>query len=48
MKTMLDRARFIDIRIILQGEGHGAVRQLSSGTSLEDYVVSALIEARKP
>lgn len=48
MESMLDRAGFVDILITPQGDARGAVRESSFGASLEDYVTSALIEARKP
>jgi arsenite methyltransferase len=48
MESMLEQAGFVDILITPKGDGRGAVREPSSGASLEDYVTSALIEARKP
>jgi hypothetical protein len=45
---MLAEAGFVDIRISPKDESRELVREWSSGANLEDYVVSALIEARKP
>jgi SAM-dependent methyltransferase len=48
VETMLTTAGFVDISIRPQDERRELVREWSPGAKLEDYVVSALIEARKP
>jgi SAM-dependent methyltransferase len=48
IEAMLAEAGFVDIRISPKDESRELVREWSSGANLEDYVVSALIEARKP
>lgn len=48
IETMLKEAGFVDIRISPKDESRELVHEWSSGANLEDYVVSALIEARKP
>jgi ubiquinone/menaquinone biosynthesis C-methylase UbiE len=48
VETMLTAAGFVDISIRPQDERRELVREWSPGAKLEDYVVSALIEARKP
>ncbi len=48
VETMLAEAGFVDIRIRPQDESRELVREWSSAANLEDYVVSALIDPRKP
>jgi SAM-dependent methyltransferase len=48
VEAMLEEAGFVDVRISPRDESRELAREWSSGASLEDYVVSALIEARKP
>ena len=48
IETMLAEAGFVDIRIRPQDDSRELVREWSSAANLEDYVLSALIEARKP
>ncbi len=48
IEAMLARAGFVDIRITPQDERRELVREWSPEAKLEDYVLSALIEARKP
>jgi SAM-dependent methyltransferase len=48
IETMLAEAGFVDIRIKPQDDSRELVREWSSAANLEDYVLSALIEARKP
>ncbi len=48
VETMLAEAGFVDISIRPQDEHRELLREWLPGAKLEDYVVSALIEARKP
>jgi arsenite methyltransferase len=48
LRVMLADAGFEDIRIQPKEESRELINEWSSGTNLEDYVVSAMIEARKP
>jgi len=48
VEAMLEEAGFVDIRVSPRDESRALVREWSSGANVEDYVVSALIEARKP
>ena len=48
IETLLAEAGFVDIRIRPQDDSRELVREWSSAANLEDYVLSALIEARKP
>lgn len=48
IEAMLRLAGFVDVRITPRGRSGDSVREWSSGAKLEDFVVSALIEARKP
>ncbi len=48
VEAMLQEAGFVDIRISPQDRSRELIREWSSGAKLENYVVSALIEARKP
>jgi ubiquinone/menaquinone biosynthesis C-methylase UbiE len=48
VEAMLAKAGFVDISIKPQDERRELVREWSPGAKFEDYVVSALIEARKP
>ncbi len=48
VESMLAEAGFLDISIRPQDHSRELVREWAPGGNLEDYVVSALIEARKP
>ncbi len=48
IEAMLADAGFVDISIRPQDESRELVREWSPGTSLEEFIVSAMIEARKP
>jgi len=48
LRVMLAGAGFVDIRIQPKEESRQLISGWSSGTDFEDYVVSAMIEARKP
>jgi SAM-dependent methyltransferase len=48
LSAMLADAGFVDIRIQPREESREMINEWSSGLGLEDYVVSAMIEARKP
>ena len=48
IEAMLADAGFVDIGIRPQDESRELIREWSDGVGLEDFVVSALIEARKP
>ena len=48
LETMLREAGFSDIRIQLKEESRRFIREWAPGRGLEDYVVSASIEAVKP
>ncbi len=48
IETMLSEAGFADVSVRPQDESRTFIREWSPVGKLEDYVVSALIEARKP
>jgi arsenite methyltransferase len=48
LETVLQRAGFVDIRITPQEESKDFIRQWFPGRKIEEYVVSAVIEAVKP
>ncbi len=48
IETMLTEAGFVDISIEPRNEHKEMVREWAPGTKIEDYVVSALVQARKP
>ncbi len=48
VKKMLKEAGFEDIRITPKGNGKDFIRKWISGSRVENYIVSANIEARKP
>lgn len=48
VRTMLANAGFHDIQVTTRPESKGFIREWLPGSGLEDYVVSAIIEARKP
>lgn len=48
LENMLHQAGFIDIQIKPKDESKQFIRQWAPGTKIEDYVVSATIEAIKP
>jgi arsenite methyltransferase len=48
LESMLRSAGFGDIRIGLKNESRAFIRDWAPGTNIEDYVVSATIEAVKP
>lgn len=47
IEKMLDDAGFVDIKIEPKDESHTFIRKWAPGTKIEDYVVSATIEAVK-
>ena len=48
LESMLEKAGFIDIQIQPKNESKEFIRHWAPGTKIEDYVVSATIEAVKP
>ncbi|MGZ8245676.1 arsenite methyltransferase [Methylomagnum sp.] len=48
LEDMLREAGFEDIRIVLKDESRAFIREWAPGSGIEDYVVSATIEAVKP
>jgi len=48
LKTMLGEIGFVDVRIETNERGGELIREYAPGSGLEDYVVSAIIEARRP
>ncbi|CAA7618293.1 arsenical pump-driving ATPase [Magnetospirillum sp. UT-4] len=48
METWLAAAGFTDIRIVEKPESRDLIKDWAPGTGIENYVVSATIEARKP
>ncbi len=48
IEAWLHAAGFADIRITLKAESHDVVASWAPGRGIEDYVASAIIEARKP
>ena len=48
LSRMLSEAGFVDIRIHAKDESRAFVKDWAPGTGVENYVVSASIEARKP
>ncbi len=48
VRSMLGHAGFVDIRISPKDESREFIRDWAPGRGVEDYVVSASIEARKP
>jgi hypothetical protein len=45
---MIAAAGFCDIRIAPKDESRDFIKEWAPGTNVEDFVVSATIEARKP
>jgi SAM-dependent methyltransferase len=48
LETMLRDAGFVDVRVEVKGNSRDLVSGWAPGASAEDYVASALIQARKP
>ena len=48
LECMLREAGFIDIRIQPKGESREFIRDWAPGMNVEEFVVSATIEATKP
>jgi SAM-dependent methyltransferase len=48
LETMLGDAGFVDVRVEVRGNSRDLVSGWAPGASAEDYVASALIQARKP
>jgi len=48
LEDMLQRAGFQDIRIRPKSESRSFVKEWAPGTGIEEYIVSATIEAVKP
>ena len=48
LTAMLTEAGFVDIRIETNEASRAVIQQYAPGTGLEDYVVSAVIEATRP
>jgi len=48
IEVWLGDAGFIGIRVLAKPESRELIKTWSPGRGIEDYVVSAIIEARKP
>jgi SAM-dependent methyltransferase len=48
VEAMLEASGFVQIRVTPKGESRSMIRDWAPGTRVEDFVVSALIEAVKP
>jgi hypothetical protein len=46
--TWLAQAGFIDVRVTPQPESRELIKNWAPGRNIEDHVVSAMVEARKP
>jgi len=48
LDRMLRQAGFVDVRIVLSSESREFIKDWDAGTGVEDYICSALIEAKMP
>jgi SAM-dependent methyltransferase len=48
IEAWLNDAGFVDIRVLAKTESRELIKTWSPGRGIEDYIVSAIIEARKP
>ena len=48
VKAMLEEAGFVDVQIKSKDESRQFIREWAPGMGVEDFVVSAIIEAAKP
>ena len=48
IEAWLGDAGFVDIRVLAKPESRELIKTWSPGRGIEDYVVSAIVEARKP
>ncbi|MBV8737855.1 MAG: arsenite methyltransferase [Alphaproteobacteria bacterium] len=48
IEDWLTRAGFVDIRVMAKLESRELIKSWAPGRNIEDYIVSAMVEARKP